>query len=108
MQPGAALTRPGPGTISELAGHLAATTARFFQLVGEFDARRGWACWDLPSCAAWLAWKCQVAPGAGHISLLPVSVIATRIGWNHYNRPGLTDRNGRRRPTSQQGDGPAS
>ena len=24
---------------------------------------RGWASWDLPSCAAWLAWKCQVGPG---------------------------------------------
>ncbi len=49
--------------ICELAGHLAAGTCRFLQLVAEFDARRGWACWDLPSCAAWLAWKCQVAPG---------------------------------------------
>ena len=27
------------------------------------NARGGWATWDLPSCAAWLAWKCQVAPG---------------------------------------------
>ena len=49
--------------ICELAGHLAAGTCRFLQLVAEFDARRGWASWDLPSCAAWLAWKCQVAPG---------------------------------------------
>ena len=49
--------------ICELAAHLAAGTSRFLQLVAEFDARRGWACWDLPSCAAWLAWKCQVAPG---------------------------------------------
>ncbi len=49
--------------ICELAGHLAAGTCRFLQLVAEFDVRRGWACWDLPSCAAWLAWKCQVAPG---------------------------------------------
>src|SRR5215831_20291178 len=49
--------------ICELAGHLAAATCRFLLLVGEFDARRGWADWDLPSCAAWLAWKCQVAPG---------------------------------------------
>jgi len=66
--------RPGPDAdtaalerlearICELAGHLAAANARFLALVGEFDARRGWACWDLPSCAAWLAWKCQVAPG---------------------------------------------
>jgi len=49
--------------ICELAGHLAAATCRFLLLVGEFDARRGWADWDLPSCAAWLAWKCQLAPG---------------------------------------------
>jgi 5-methylcytosine-specific restriction endonuclease McrA len=49
--------------ICELAGHLAAGTCRFLQLVAEFDARRGWASWDLPSCAAWMAWKCQVAPG---------------------------------------------
>jgi len=50
--------------ICELAGHLAAATCRFLLLVGEFDARRGWADWDLPSCAAWLAWKCQLAPGS--------------------------------------------
>src|SRR5260221_10006613 len=49
--------------ICELAAHLAAGTCRFLALVAEFDARGGWACWDLPSCAAWLAWKCQVAPG---------------------------------------------
>jgi 5-methylcytosine-specific restriction endonuclease McrA len=49
--------------ICALAAHLAAGTCRFLRLVAEFDARRGWACWDLPSCAAWLAWKCQVAPG---------------------------------------------
>ena len=49
--------------ICELAAHLAAGTCRFLQLVAEFDARGGWVSWDLPSCAAWLAWKCQVAPG---------------------------------------------
>ena len=49
--------------ICELSAHLAAGTCRFLQLVAEFDARSGWATWDLPSCAAWLAWKCQVAPG---------------------------------------------
>jgi hypothetical protein len=49
--------------ICELAGHLAAATCRFLVLVGDFDAREGWASWELPSCAAWLAWKCQVAPG---------------------------------------------
>jgi len=49
--------------ICELAGHLAAATYQFLDLVGDFDARRGWASWDLPSCSAWLSWKCQVAPG---------------------------------------------
>ena len=34
--------------ICELAAHLAAGTCRFLQLVAEFDARRGWASWDLP------------------------------------------------------------
>jgi len=67
---------PGPGLadpaedlqaleaqICQLAGHLAAATCRFLLLVADFDTRRGWATWDLPSCAAWLAWKCQIAPG---------------------------------------------
>jgi hypothetical protein len=69
-----AITLGGPGAeglvlerleaqICELAGHLAAATCRFLLLVGEFDARRGWAGWELPSCAAWLAWRCQLAPG---------------------------------------------
>ncbi len=49
--------------ICELAAHLAAGTRRFLQLIAEFDAREGWAAWDLPSCSAWLAWKCQIAPG---------------------------------------------
>jgi len=41
--------------ICELAGHLTAATARFLLLVGDFDARGGWASWELPSCAAWLS-----------------------------------------------------
>jgi hypothetical protein len=49
--------------ICELAGHLAAATCRLLIYVGEFDARRGWAAWEMPSCAAWLGWKCQLAPG---------------------------------------------
>jgi hypothetical protein len=48
--------------ICELAGHLAAAECRFLVLVGDFDAREGWASWDMPSCAAWLAWRCQIAP----------------------------------------------
>ena len=49
--------------ICELAGHLTATTAQFLTLLGDFDARSGWAEWDLPSCAAWLSWKCQLTSG---------------------------------------------
>jgi hypothetical protein len=49
--------------ICELAGHLAAATCRYLLLVADFDAREGWRAWEMPSCAAWLAWKCQVAPG---------------------------------------------
>jgi hypothetical protein len=49
--------------ICRLAGHLAAAMCRFLVLLGEFDARKGWAAWDRPSCAAWLSWKCQLASG---------------------------------------------
>ena len=50
--------------ICDLAGHLAAATCRFLVLLGDFDARRGWASWDMNSCAAWLSWKCQMSSGA--------------------------------------------
>ena len=49
--------------ICELAGHLTAATCRFLILLADFDARRGWASWDMPSCAAWLSWKCQMSAG---------------------------------------------
>jgi Domain of unknown function (DUF222)/HNH endonuclease len=49
--------------ICELAGHLAAATCRFLILLGDFDARRGWADWEMTSCAAWLSWKCQMSSG---------------------------------------------
>ena len=49
--------------LCELAGHLTAATCQFLLLVADFDQRRGWADWEMPSCAAWLAWKCQIAPG---------------------------------------------
>src|SRR5215475_3292304 len=49
--------------ICELAGHLTAATCQFLMLVADFDAREGWAGWEMPSCAAWLSWQCQVAPG---------------------------------------------
>ena len=49
--------------ICSLAGHLTAATCQFLLLVAGFDAREGWAGWQLPSWAAWLSWKCQLAPG---------------------------------------------
>jgi len=49
--------------ICELAGHLAAATCRFLVLLGDFDARRGWASWEMSSCAQWLSWKCQLSSG---------------------------------------------
>src|SRR5689334_15637745 len=49
--------------ICELAGHLAAATCRFLVLLADFDARRGWASWELGSCAQWLSWKCQMSSG---------------------------------------------
>jgi hypothetical protein len=38
--------------ICELAGHLAAATCRFLILLADFDARQGWASWEMSSCAA--------------------------------------------------------
>jgi hypothetical protein len=53
--------------ICQLAGNIAAAECRFLILVGEYDARGGYASWDMPSCAAWLAWKCQLSPGTADI-----------------------------------------
>jgi hypothetical protein len=73
--PGAILSGPGDdgpavvplerleAQICELAGHLAAATCRFLVLLGDFDARRGWADWEMSSCAAWLSRKCQMSSG---------------------------------------------
>ncbi len=49
--------------ICEVAGHLAAATCRFLVLLAEFDERRGWASWEMNSCAQWLSWKCQMSSG---------------------------------------------
>jgi hypothetical protein len=46
-----------------MAGHIAAATCRFLDLVGEYDASGGWAAWDMRSCAEWLSWRCQIGPG---------------------------------------------
>ncbi len=46
--------------ICALAAHLAAATCRWLLLVGEFDAREGWAEWGVTSCAHWLSWRCGI------------------------------------------------
>ena len=89
------LDEPGPDSmplerveaqICELAGHLAAATCRFLVLLGDFDARRGWASWEMNSCAAWLSWKCQMSSRTAreHIrvarALRDLPVIRTEFG----------------------------
>jgi len=44
-----------------LAGRIAAATAEFLRLLGEFDEREGWAGPGLRSCAPWLSWRCAMA-----------------------------------------------
>ena len=69
LDPGSGPPDPVPlerleAQICELAGHLTAATCRFLVLLADFDARRGWASWEMNSCAAWLSWKCQMSSGA--------------------------------------------
>src|SRR5687767_8547449 len=49
--------------LAELAAHIHAGTARFLELLAEFDARTGWAGWGIASCAHWLVWRCGLSPG---------------------------------------------
>jgi 5-methylcytosine-specific restriction endonuclease McrA len=49
--------------ICTLAGQLAAATCRLLDLIADYDQRRAWATWEMRSCAEWLSWKCQLAPG---------------------------------------------
>jgi hypothetical protein len=44
--------------ICTLAGQIAAATCRFLTLLAVFDAREGWAGWQVKSCAQWLSWRC--------------------------------------------------
>src|SRR3954453_1355641 len=61
----------GDAPIEELAAaitagavRLAAATASWLRLVGEFDDRGGWHGVNIRSCAEWLAWQCGLSPGA--------------------------------------------
>ena len=50
--------------ITALASQIHAATCRWLCLVGEYDAREGWAQWGCRSCAHWVSWQCAIAPGA--------------------------------------------
>src|SRR2546426_666048 len=49
--------------IAELSAHLEAATAHLLDLIREFDVRAGWNT-GFRSCAAWLAWRVGLDPGA--------------------------------------------
>src|SRR5215213_4846455 len=58
---------PLPGlawAITAGAVRLAAATAAWLRLVGEFDARGGWRGHGITSCGQWLAWQCGLSAGA--------------------------------------------
>jgi uncharacterized protein DUF222/HNH endonuclease len=49
--------------ITELTSQISAATCRWLLLVGEYDAREGWAQWGCRSCAHWVSWQCGIGPG---------------------------------------------
>jgi len=47
--------------ITSLAADIAAATARWLELVAEFDERLGWGDGGFRSCAHWLSWFCSMS-----------------------------------------------
>src|SRR5437899_64207 len=62
LEPAAELDRLGD-QIAGPSAHLEAATARLLDLIRDFDARGGWNI-GFRSCAAWLAWRVGLDPGA--------------------------------------------
>src|SRR5437867_12862100 len=62
LEPAAELDQLGD-EIAELSAHIEAATAHLLDLIREFDARGGWNT-GFRSCAAWLAWRVGLDPGA--------------------------------------------
>src|SRR5215213_6879938 len=63
--------RPSESPLPELARaitagavRLAAATAAWLHLVGEFDERGGWHGHGITSCGHWLSWQCGLSAGA--------------------------------------------
>lgn len=50
--------------MTALAGHLAAGTCRFLELLAAFDNGGGWHGTGMRTCAQWLSWKCGLSPSA--------------------------------------------
>jgi len=65
--------------IAELSAHLEAATARLLALIREFDARGGWNT-GFRSCAAWLAWRVGLAPGAAREHVRVARALGTLPG----------------------------
>jgi hypothetical protein len=49
-----------------LAGHIAAATARFLEVVAELERRRSWESWEARSMAHWVSWQCGLGMRAAH------------------------------------------
>src|SRR5213592_1354495 len=62
LEPAAELDQLGD-EIAQLSAHIEAATAHLLDLIREFDARGGWNT-GFRSCAAWLAWRVGLDPGA--------------------------------------------
>lgn len=62
--------------ITELAARIAADSCRWLLLVAEFDRREAYADLGFHCCAAWLAWRCSVAPRAAREQVR----VARRLG----------------------------
>jgi Domain of unknown function (DUF222)/HNH endonuclease len=50
--------------IESLAARITADSARWLELVGEFDRREGWGGSGCRSTSEWIAWRCAVSPRA--------------------------------------------
>ena len=80
--------------ICELAGQIAAASARLVVMIAEYDNRRGWAEWGCQSAAHWLSWRCGIGMHAareklrvGHaLSGLPLITAAFARGELSYSQ----------------------
>ncbi len=50
--------------MESLAARITAASARWIELVGEFDHREGWSGSGCRSTSEWIAWRCAVSPRA--------------------------------------------